>query len=1278
MRVSIGLRATGFSVLFFLACLPSQAGVIFVDSLADPGVSGDGLTTLREAITAANTDTATDSGGSGQGADIIDLSGLAGIVALDAPLPAITTRLDILGPANQALIISGGGAHAYIENNGPGLLLASLVFEDAYVCDLPFGAIRNEGALTIEDCVIRGGRAAQGAGVVNEAGATVAILGTRFEDNRTTPEIYDFEWVDNSERFFNFGAVLSNYGDAVVEDSHFEDNHAFEFGILQNMGRLTVERCQFLNNGGAVFGEEPGGNEPFGGRSGDAVGPVIHSGREGYFPNSALYVRDCNFEDNLVASIHSESPTIEISRSSIIRSEGYLFGTDLWVLADAGLVSNSTFFHTTFKFFGNVWLTNCTEVGYRFVYPNTLPYTDTQHAINLRVSNCILGGQKLKNFTWVRGKSLQDSGADPGSQDKNFIVEDGLTDLTAALYSELEVAPNGTKYFPLRNCGPAQDTGDSAALTHPDFPGAMDTDQTGAPRVAGAKVDFGSHELAEACTAPPVPASDAICTQDLETHPGLFVNSLADPGEPDDGLVTLREALLARRDGLITDLGQSADATSYVDLTCLSGRMIIHTELPELIRSGEVRGPADRSLTITSGLSHLFHLFLVDNNYETNIVVRFQDIAFEEVRANNGVVDASGIGAFPQDIRRCSFLRCGSVFRGHRVGFTDCAITDTQGFAITAEYLDFASSSFRNNNYGGIGAAQADISLSVFDSNGWTPVTILDYLEPAQTSTIERSLFTGNTGTDAGALSIHGNVNITNCTFSGNRAVGGLLVDFPDAAAGGAIHVRPSFENRAIRLTHCTIVGNTSAYSGGGIFNMDSEGDIYYGDGGAVYIHPADTQRIILKNCIVAGNAARLEGPDIWGEVMADRDNVVGNPLGAIGLGAADRTGFAVEEIVGSLLNNGGPHRTHAVLQCGPAFDYCSNATGVSIDELGNPRKSGCKADTGAYELQVAACAPVNPADCPEGGPYPTPEFTGTYRVPDAPRGWVNQCDIDFPEEREGWDDWEGEYGNGIPENPEVEPFPYEGDWEDNLIEGEFDEAPYQAGEQTYMRTLVSLVLGQWIGRFHYGGGGDYDTPAPDLNRDGRLSQMEAYASIAYLQEHPIIAQEYPDLTAYRTALFGTFDLDGNGYIRTAELNYWVPRLGFNPLMHSADADGDFRFSLSELLRIVQFYNVGGIGCGTPSNFADDGYQASAALPDTDWCLSSFLSGHSSDFDSDSRISLPELLRAIQLYNGRYLMNANSAPCQATEDYFCDPGFWTDRNVYFYVPRPGRSVDQIP
>ena len=76
---------------------------------------------------------------------------------------------------------------------------------------------------------------------------------------------------------------------------------------------------------------------------------------------------------------------------------------------------------------------------------------------------------------------------------------------------------------------------------------------------------------------------------------------------------------------------------------------------------------------------------------------------------------------------------------------------------------------------------------------------------------------------------------------------------------------------------------------------------------------------------------------------------------------------------------------------------------------------------------------------------------------------------------------------------------------------------------------------------------------------------------------------------------------------------------------HSADSSSDFVISLQELLRVIQFYNSGGLHCleGT-----EDGY---APGPGDSTCTA-----HDSDYDPggpDWTINLTELLRLIQFFN---------------------------------------------
>jgi Ca2+-binding EF-hand superfamily protein len=73
---------------------------------------------------------------------------------------------------------------------------------------------------------------------------------------------------------------------------------------------------------------------------------------------------------------------------------------------------------------------------------------------------------------------------------------------------------------------------------------------------------------------------------------------------------------------------------------------------------------------------------------------------------------------------------------------------------------------------------------------------------------------------------------------------------------------------------------------------------------------------------------------------------------------------------------------------------------------------------------------------------------------------------------------------------------------------------------------------------------------------------------------------------------------------------------------HTADVDGDWHLSLSEVLRVIQLYNAGGYGVETDT---EDGYAPGggkqAGIP------------HDADYNGDWQIDISELLRVVQLFN---------------------------------------------
>ena len=94
---------------------------------------------------------------------------------------------------------------------------------------------------------------------------------------------------------------------------------------------------------------------------------------------------------------------------------------------------------------------------------------------------------------------------------------------------------------------------------------------------------------------------------------------------------------------------------------------------------------------------------------------------------------------------------------------------------------------------------------------------------------------------------------------------------------------------------------------------------------------------------------------------------------------------------------------------------------------------------------------------------------------------------------------------------------------------------------------------------------------------------------------------------------------------------------------HSADTSADGQIELSELLRIIQFYNSAGFHCAEKET--EDGYMPGVDH-DREDCLP-----HDSDCDlQDWKINLSELLRLIQFFN-----SSGYYPCPdlKTEDGFC-------------------------
>ncbi|HNT88501.1 MAG TPA: hypothetical protein PKL84_11615, partial [Candidatus Hydrogenedentes bacterium] len=98
------------------------------------------------------------------------------------------------------------------------------------------------------------------------------------------------------------------------------------------------------------------------------------------------------------------------------------------------------------------------------------------------------------------------------------------------------------------------------------------------------------------------------------------------------------------------------------------------------------------------------------------------------------------------------------------------------------------------------------------------------------------------------------------------------------------------------------------------------------------------------------------------------------------------------------------------------------------------------------------------------------------------------------------------------------------------------------------------------------------------------------------------------------------------------------------------DQNGNGLIELTELLRVIQFYNSGGFHCADDPGSTEDGFVPGSGAQEC--------AGHSGDYaPHDWVIQLSELLRIIQFYNsGGY----HACPDDGTEDGYC-PGILTTR-----------------
>ena len=407
------------------------------------------------------------------------------------------------------------------------------------------------------------------------------------------------------------------------------------------------------------------------------------------------------------------------------------------------------------------------------------------------------------------------------------------------------------------------------------------------------------------------------------------------------------------------------------------------------------------------------------------------------------------------------------------------------------------------------------------------------------------------------------------------------------------------------------ITNNFAPSIGGGIFadeggDMTLENELIYGNsanlGAAIYVDGGgDTisSNADIINCTIANNTAldseTAKAIFVEAQSTANLVNCIvwgngGNDLGAISNSVITATYCLIEQSFAGTGNFSAPP-----LFANPgAGDFHLRSTGGRFDPAAN-------GGAGAFVIDAShspaidsgnPASPFNLETSPNGGRVNlgaygnTPEASRSQEGGEGEGAEEGEGEGEGSIEGEGSADGEGEEeGEGSPDG-----------------EGEPD------GEDLEMfRQLL------------------YTYASAETSGDGRLTLTEVQAQ----------------LTGFTQEQFDIADANNDNLLSVAEL---LEQTGGGILM-SADMNGDFLLTLSELLRLIQLYNAGRYYCAASAGASEDGYQVAAPASEPD-CVP-----HSADRDGGKAVSLSELLRSVQFFNlGGYFYCGDQSP----EDGFCE------------------------
>ncbi|MGO9913725.1 MAG: beta strand repeat-containing protein [Isosphaeraceae bacterium] len=286
-------------------------------------------------------------------------------------------------------------------------------------------------------------------------------------------------------------------------------------------------------------------------------------------------------------------------------------------------------------------------------------------------------------------------------------------------------------------------------------------------------------------------------------------------------------------------------------------------------------------------------------------------------------------------------------------------------------------------------------SVTIFDGTGQGPVTIsgnnasrVFQIDSGVTASITGVTITGG---QTGIYDL-GTVNLSDCTITGNNT----------ASSGGGLFVgQPGIHSATAALTNCTISGNSAGNDGGGMYDYGTATftDCTIAGNSATFGGGLENAGVLkLYDTIVANNTSDRfpSAGDIYGYApgVSGSYNLIGTGgSGGLVNGTNGNIVGVANPDLGPLGNYGGPTETIPLVvgsqAIGAGSSSISGVTIPSTDQRGLPVDS--PPDIGAFQIQhvsptVTSFAPVTP----DPTTSPVSSVAVTLSVPVLPSSWSN------------------------------------------------------------------------------------------------------------------------------------------------------------------------------------------------------------------------------------------------------------------------------------------------